>query len=242
MKPDRAAAVECREPCAMIRSGMNLAQIASVLQKDVVHLQRHVAGLYADMECRHRRGGKGVLTQCGEYTSPDKVQWLYVVTISPVRTSLYPMAWYFTGEGIHAVQIDADGPMTHLRPHVLQRYRKRHCPGVSIEEALRQLHWNNYDKASEPCTYQGSPSIASAVHHGFLLGYMVFGDSVVDMHTFFDVDMGMQRGYLRRMRQLLDWRRYYAAMAPKLNSSVTDRYVNWGHGFPLRLERLRRAA
>jgi len=226
----------------MILSGMKLAEIASVLQKDVVHLQRHVAGLHADMESRHRRGGKGVLTQCGEYTSPGKVQWLYVVTISPVRTSLYPMAWYLTSEGIQGVQIDAEGPMTLLRPHVLQRYRKRYCPEADILEALRQLHWQNYDKASELRIHKGQPTIASAVEHGFLLGCLLYNDSVMQVHTFYDVEMGMQDPELRPMRKLLEWRRYYAAMAPKLNSSVTDRYMNWGHGFPLRLERLRRAA
>ncbi|MEO7080558.1 MAG: hypothetical protein ABIY71_03485 [Flavobacteriales bacterium] len=226
----------------MIHSGMHLGEIATVLREDVVHLQRYVAGRYADLERRQRRGGKGVMIQCGAYTSPDEVQWLYVVTISPVRTSLYPMAWYFDSEGIHGVQIDAEGPMTHLRPHVLDQYRARFCPTVDVQAALQQLHWENYDKASVPRTYKGAPSIASAVEHGFLLGVMVYSDTVVDMHTFFDVEMGMQHGSLRSMRQLLEWRRYYVAMAPKVISTETDRYKSWGLGFPLRLERLKKAA
>ena len=226
----------------MINSGMHLGEIASVLREDVVHLQRFVAGRYADTEHRQRRGGKGVMTQCGEYTSPDGVQWLYVVTISPVRTSLYPMAWYSNGEGIHGMQIDAEGPLTHLRPHVLDQYRARYCPDADVQDALRQLHWQNYDKASEPRTYQRKPSVASAVEHGFLLGCMLYDDTVVDVHTFFSVEMGMKKGHLRSTRKNLEWRRYYAAMAPKINSADTERYLNWGLGFPMRLERLRKAA
>jgi hypothetical protein len=44
---------------------------------------------------------------------------------------------------------------------------------------------------------------------------------------------------LREMRKLLEWRRYFAATNPKAKPSG---YVNWGQGFPLRLERLVRAA
>jgi hypothetical protein len=54
--------------------------------------------------------------------------------------------------------------------------------------------------------------------------------------------MGMQDAELRPMRQLLEWRRYYAAAGVKAKGTAADRYLNWGRGFPLRLERLRRAA
>ena len=226
----------------MITSNMHLSDIASALRGDVVHLQRHVAGRYAEMECGHRRNGKGVLKQCGEYTSPTGVQWLFVVIISPTRTTLYPMAWYFTTEGIHGIQLEAKGPLTHLRPHVLDQYRARHCPDVDVMVALRQLHWRNYDKASEPHTYQGKPGIASAVEDGFLLGCMLYNDTVVQVNTFYDVEMGMSNRSLRPMRQLVEWRRYYVATAPKVIPSDADGYASWGQGFPLRLARLRRAA
>ena len=41
------------------------------------------------------------------------------------------------------------------------------------------------------------------------------------------------------MRKLLEWRRYFAATNPK---AKPNGYVNWGQGYPLRLERLVRAA
>ena len=71
----------------MILSDMSLAEIAAVLRKDVGCLQRHVAERYADMERQHRKGGKGVIVQTGEFTSADRVQWVYVITISARKTT-----------------------------------------------------------------------------------------------------------------------------------------------------------
>lgn len=225
----------------MIISNMTLTEIAAALRRDVVGLQRHVAQLYADMERRHRKGGKGVIVQAGEYTSAEQIQWLYVVTISPRKTTLYPLGWYFTREGIHCMQIDAEGPATYLRPHVLDRYRQRYYRDADVLQALKHMHTRNYDKASEPRDYQGRPAIASAVEDGYLLGDTVFGGTVVDYHTFYDVAMGAKERCLRDMRKLLEWRRYYNAITPKGTGDHKDNYVNWGRGFEVRLDRLRAA-
>jgi len=225
----------------MIISSMSLAEIATALRKDVVGLQRHVAGLYWDLERRHRKGGRGVIVQVGEFTSEDLIQWLYVVTISPRKTTLYPLGWYFTREGIHCMQIDADGPATYMRPHVLDRYRQRYYRDADVLEALKKMHTRNYDKASEPREYKGRPAIASAVEDGYLLGEIVCKGDVVDYHTFYDVAMGAKERVLRNMRQLLEWRRYYNAITPKGTGDQKDNYVNWGRGFEVRLERLRAA-
>jgi hypothetical protein len=223
----------------MIVSSMSLTEVAAALRKDVVHLQQHVADKYWELERRHRKGGKGVMVQCGEHTTADRIQWVYVVTISTTKTTLYPMAWYFTRQGIHAFQIDAEGPATYLRPHVLERYRQRYYPDADVLQALRQMHARNYDKASEPREYQGRPTIASAVEDGYFLGDHLYSGTVVDYHTFYDVPMGAKLPALREMRKLLEWRRYFAATNPK---AKPNGYVNWGQGFPLRLERLVRAA
>ena len=225
----------------MILSSMSLTEIAAALRKDVVDLQRHVAGLYWDMERRHRKGGKGVIVQAGEFTSAERIQWLYVVTISPRKTTVYPLGWYFTREGIHCIQIDAEGPATYMSPHVLERYRQRFYKDADVLEALRQMHVRNYDRASEPRDYQGRPAIASAVEDGYLLGDIVFNGDLVDYHTFYDVAMGAKDRRLCDMRKLLEWRRYYNAITPKGTGDRKDNYVNWGRGFEVRLERLRAA-
>lgn len=225
----------------MILSDMSLAEIAAVLRKDVGCLQRHVAERYADMERQHRKGGKGVIVQTGEFTSADRVQWVYVITISARKTTLYPLGWYFTRQGIHCMQIDAEGPVTYLRPHVLDRYRQRYYKDADVLEALRRMHARNYDKASEPRSYQGRPGIASAVEDGYLLGDTVCDGAVIDYHTFYDVSMGAKQAVLRNMRKLLEWRRYFNAVTPKGCGDEQNNYVNWGRGFELRLERLRAA-
>ncbi len=226
----------------MILSSMSLAEIAAALRKDVVDLQRHVAEEYWEMERHHRRGGKGVIQKFGDHTSSGLVQWMYTITISSNKTTLYPMGWYFTGQGLHCMQIDAEGPATYIRPHVLDRYRQRFFRDADCIGALREMHKRNYDKACEPQMYQGRPSIASAVQDGYFLGDRVANNSVVDIHTFYDQAMGDKRPQLRKMRQLLEWRRYYIATTPRIGNNQRDNYVSWGLGFPVRLERLHRAA
>lgn len=225
----------------MIRSDMSLAEIAAVLRKDVVDLQRLVAERYWELERNHRKGGKGVIVQVGEFTSDDRIQWVYVVAISPRKTTLYPMAWYFTREGIHCMQIDAEGPATYMRPHVLERYRQRFYKTADVLEAMRQMHTRNYDKASEPRAYNGHPGIAGVVEDGYFMGESLFSGTVVDYHTFYDVAMGAKRPEMRNMRKLLEWRRYYSAMTPKGSGDQATDYVNWGRGYQVRLERLRAA-
>jgi len=226
----------------MIISSMSLSEVAATLREDVVELQRHLAEKHWELEKRHRKSGKGVLVEVGEFTSTDQVQWVYVVTISTSKTVLYPLGWYFTREGIHAFQIDAEGPATYLRPHVLDRYRKRYFPDADVLGALRRMHNRNYDKASEPRLYRGKPGIASAIEDGYILGDVVYGGTVMDYHTFYDVEMCGKEPALRGMRKLLEWRRYFTATTLKISSNQPDNYVNWGQGFPIRLERLRRAA
>ena len=223
----------------MIHSSMTLPEVAAALQKDVVHLQQHVADRLWDLERNHRKTGKGVMVQCGEFTSAARIQWVYVVTISTSKTILYPLGWYFTTKGIHAFQIDAEGPATYLRPHVLDRYRQRYYRDADVMQALRQMHARNYDKASEPRDYQGKPAIASAVEDGYFLGDTVCDGTIVDYHTFYDVAMGGKEKALQNMRKLLEWRRYFVATSHKAKA---EGFVNWGQGFPVRLERLRRAA
>lgn len=226
----------------MILSSMSVAEIAAVLRKDVVDLQRHVADRHWELERHHRKGGKGVLTQFGEFTSLGRVQWMYVVTISTTKTTLYPLGWYYTRQGLHCMQIDADGPATMIRPHVLDRYRQRYFRDADCIGALLEMHKRNYDKACEPRDYRGKPAIACSVEDGYFLGDRVANNTVVDFHTFYDVPMGAKEKALRDMRKLLEWRRYFTATNPKIGSNQPDSYVNWGLGFPMRMERLHRAA
>lgn len=226
----------------MIVTRMSLPEIAAVLRKDVGDLQLHVAERYWELERHHRKSGKGVLTQFGQFTSEGRVQWMYVVTISTSKTTLYPLGWYYTTLGLHCMQIDAEGPATYIRPHVLDRYRVRYFRDADCIGALLEMHKRNYDKACEPRQYQGKPAIASAVEDGYFLGDRVENDSIVDLHTFYDVQMGAKNPVLRDMRKLLEWRRYFTATATRIGSNQPDNYVNWGHGYPVRLERLHRAA
>lgn len=139
------------------------------------------------------------------------------------------------------MQIDAEGPATYIRPHVLDRYRQRYYRDADVLEALKHMHTRNYDKASEPREYKGKPAIASAIEDGYLMSDRVLNGGVLDYHTFYDVKMGAQEKALRDMRKLLEWRRYYNAITPKGTGDQKDNYVNWGRGFEVRLERLRAA-
>lgn len=230
--------------CAVIVPSMSLAEVAAALRKDVVHLQRHVAERHVDAEERQRKQGlKGVVVEQGEYTSPDRIQWYYVITITSRKTTLYPMGWYFTKEGIHLMQVDPDGPATYIQPHVLERYRQRFYKDAEVLAAAGHFHLRNYDKASQPRDYQGRPdTVASAIEDGYLLGQLKQDENVIHYHTFYDVAMGTKDATLKGMRQLLEWRRYFTAHTPNDKSDPGKDYLNWGRGFQVRLQRLRRAA
>ena len=233
-----------KSECAVIVSSMTLAEVGAALRKDVVQLQRHVAERFADAEERQRKQGlKGVVVESGEFTSPDRIQWHYVVTISSRKTTLYPMGWYFTQEGIHLVQVDQEGPATYIGPHVLERYRQRYYKDAEVLTAAGHFHLRNYDKACQPREYRNLPdTIASAIEDGYLLGQLLKEENVVRFHTFYDVDMGTKEACLKDMRRLLEWRRYYSAVTPNSKGDQKTDYVSWGRGFELRLQRLRRAA
>ena len=223
---------------------MSLAEVALALRKDVALLQQHVAERFAEVEERQRKQGlKGVVVEHGEYTSPDRIMWHYVITISSRKTTLYPMGWYFTQEGIHLMQIDQDGPATYIQPHVLERYRQRYFKDAEVLTAAGLFHQRNYDKACEPRSYLNNPdSIASAIEDGYLLGQLLKQENVIRFHTFYDVEMGAKYPELKGMRRLLEWRRYYNAVTPNGKGDQQKNYVNWGRGFEVRLQRLKRAA
>lgn len=223
---------------------MGLAEVAAALRKDVAHLLSHVANAHARDEMDQRKhGAKGIRTLHGEFESPDLYLWHYVLTISSRKTTIYPMGWYFNSQGVHMMQLDAEGPATYIGPHVLERYRQRYFKDADVLEAIQRFHQRNYDKASEPRPYQHySNGIAAAIDDGYLLGELLERENLVHYHTFYDVPMGAKNPTLKGMRQLLEWRRYFTAMTPNGTGGGSDRYVNWGRGFEVRLERLRNAA
>lgn len=183
-----------------------------------------------------------MVVEHGEYTSPDRIMWHYVVTLSSRKTTLYPMGWYFTQEGIHLMQIDDVGPATYIQPHVLERYRQRYFKDAEVLTAAGLFHQRNYDKACEPREYRNIPdTIATATEDGYLLGQLLKPANVIRFHTFYDVEMGAKHG-LAHMRRLLEWRRYYNAVTPNGKADPQTNYVSWGRGFEVRLQRLRRAA
>ena len=223
---------------------MSLAEVALALRKDVAHLQQHVAERFADAEERQRKQGlKGVVVEHGEYTSPDRIQWHYVVTISSRKTTLYPMGWYFTQEGIHLMQIDQDGPATYIQPHVLDRYRGRYYKNAEVLATAGHFHLRNYDKASQAREYRGLPdTVASAIEDGYLLGQLLKDENVIFYHTFYDVEMGAKYPCLKGMRQLLEWRRYFTAVTPNGKGDPQKDFVNWGRGYEVRLQKMRKPA
>lgn len=228
----------------MIISSMSLSEVVGALRKDLGYLLGHVALEHVNKEIEVRRGNtKGVQLVVGEYTSPDCCQWHYILAFSSRKTTLYPVGWYFDRQGIHLMQLDADGPATYMGPHVLERYRQRFFKDADVLTAMKKFHERNYDKASEPRDYKDNPnSIASAIEDGYLLGQMLSDANVVRYHTFYDVVMGEKVSGLKELRRLLEWRRYFNAMTPSGKKGSAQEYVNWGRGFEIRLERLCRAA
>ncbi len=191
----------------MIRSHMSPCQVAAAARKDVGHLLQHVEEKYADLvrNCPNV-GDDRLLRRSGHFTTRKGLQWVYVITATDGRITIYPLLWYATTSGIGALQVDAEGPASYFQPHVMDRYLKRYLRQGDLRNALREFHLKNYDKVYLRHTYKGNDNCyAAVIDDGYVAGELQQKGALVYFRTFYDLVRGHRR--FGEMRPALSWRK-----------------------------------
>ncbi len=228
---------------AMIRSGMTPTQVASAARKDVGQLRQHVLEKHADLVglCP-KTNSTEVVERGGKFSSTKGLQWVYVITAYKGSVTLYPLLWYATTEGIHAMQIDAEGPAQYFQPHVLDRYLKRYLHRKGGRDgAIRQFHKHNYDKVFQPDTYKGDrESFVAVIDDGYVVGENLRDQAIVYFRTFYNKTIGRKR--FGELRSALKWRALMKSIALEHKGRRDTPHTGWGRGYPVVFAPLRAAA
>ena len=215
----------------MIRSHMNLTQVAAAARKDVGQLLRYAAVKHADLErlCP-KAANDDIVRRSGHFTSRKGLQWIYVVVASHGRVTIYPLLWYATTHGVSALQIDAEGPASFFQHHVMARYIERYLRRGDLLNALREFHLHNYNKVFHPDTYKNNAdSFAAASEEGYVVGEYVKSDALVFFRTFYDQTTGGKRfGHLRAS---LKWRDAFSTVVFEHVGRRDTPHVAWGRGY-----------
>ena len=226
----------------MIRSNMTLPQVAAAARKDVGQLLRHVEEKHGYLVTSTPAHKAKPVVKSGLFTSKKGLEWIYVVSASQSRVTIYPLLWYATTKGTCAMQVDAEGPASYFAPHVLVRYTERFLRrGGDLINALREFHLRNYDKASQPCNYKGDrENYTAVIDHGYVAGEYQREDALVYYRTFYDLNRGRKRfGELRTAQDLrLLMHTVYFEHVGRRDTP----HFAWGRGYPFRAERWRKAA
>lgn len=225
----------------MIVPTMTLPEVADAARRDLVHLQRRIERDRVRMERRHLRNGRHEpLAGFGEYTSPDQLRWMYVLTVTPRRTMLYPLVWYLSRHGLHALHIAEDGIDVHYAPGVLQRYREHRDPGADVLQALRNFFLRNHAVVAEPTpnARYGPKAIAGLLDQGLVLGVHDRESGIALFNTYVPAQQLRQEQEELALR--LDLRRYFAHPTP--DQVQATRYFHELEDLMARLEQLDRPA
>ena len=227
----------------MIRSQMTPTQVASAARKDVGQLRQHVLEKHADLACLCPKVNSiEVVERGGTFSSSKGLQWVYVIAAYKGTFTLYPLLWYATTEGIHAMQIDAEGPAQYFQPHVLDRYLNRylHRKGGRIG-AIRQFHKHNYEKVFQPDTYKNDrDSYVAVIDDGYVVGENLRDQAIVYFRTFYNQTIGHKR--FGELRAVLNWRSSMKSFAFEHKGRSDTPHTAWGRGYPVHFEQLRSAA
>ena len=226
----------------MITSNMSLCKVAAAARKDVGQVHRHAAEKHGDLALICRKGpNHSEVVRVGAFTSQKHLQWVYVITAVQGRITLYPLLWYVTSDGVHALQLDAEGPASYFQPHVVDRYILRYCKKDDLPTALRIFHRRNYDKACHPDTYKGDrDNYAAVLEDGYVAGEYLKKDAIVHYRTFYDMVAGHER--FGHLRPLLEWRDRMTSVVFDHTGRRETPHVAWCRGYPMRLEQMVKAA
>ena len=219
----------------MIRSTMTPAQVAAIARKDVGQVVRHAETKHAALlkQCPPP-DSKELLVRSGTCTTTKGIQWIYVITATQGRTTIYPLLWYLTTKGVCAMQVDAEGPASFFQEHVMHRYLLRYHKQGDLMNALREFHLRNYAKSFHPDDYKHDrDTYVAASDDGYVAGELRRQQALVYFRTFYDERTGRRRfGELRAaLTWQVVWHKVRHAHMPRRDTP----HIAWGRGYDLKL-------
>ncbi|MFN6178278.1 MAG: hypothetical protein ACK46G_12160 [Flavobacteriales bacterium] len=226
----------------MIRSHMSPGQVAAAARKEVGQLLRHVEEKHAGLvRTCPKVGDDRLLRRSGHFTTRKGLQWVYVITATEGRITIYPLLWHATTTGICALQVDAEGPASYFQQHVMDRYLKRYLRQGDLRNALREFHLKNYDKVYLRHTYKGDENCCAAViDDGYVAGEFQQKAALVYFRTFYDLVTGHRR--FGDMRSALTWRQALSKVQFQHAGRRQAPPEAWGRGYPRTVAEVRMAA
>lgn len=218
----------------MIRSSMSPAQVAAIARKDVGQVLRHAKAKHAALVERcPAPDSKELLVRSGHFTSSKDLQWIYVITATQGKVSIYPLVWSPTTKGVRAMQLDDKGPASFYQEHVMDQYLARYLKRGTLNNALREFHLKNYVKTYLPDDYKNNPhAYVAASDDGYVAGELQRDDAVVYMRTFYDERTGKNR--FGECRAALNWQVVWHTVSQARTPRRDTPHIAWGRGYDLR--------
>jgi hypothetical protein len=226
----------------MIRSNMSPRQVAAYARKEVGQVLRHAVLEHPDFAERcPSKCDKRIISICDRTTSARGLEWIYVMTATQGRITVYPLLWWATTKGNCAMQLDALGPASYFQEHVMVRYIERYLLEGDLYHALKRFHSFNYAKACQPNIYKGDrENYVAVIDDGYVAGELCRKEAVVHFRTFYDKCSGEKRfGHLRPAGE---WQQLMLNVAFDHNGRRDTPHHAWGRGYQVEPFRARLAA
>lgn len=218
----------------MIRSTMSPAEVAAIARKEVGQVLRHAQAKHAKLVARcPGPDSKELLVRSGYHTTKKDLHWIYVITATQGKVSIYPLLWYPTTKGVCAMQVDDKGPASYYQEHVMDRYLESYLERRTLMNALREFHLKNYLKTYLPDTYKNNAdAFVAASDDGYVAGELRRDDAVVFFRTFYDEHRGKRR--FGECRAALNWQVVWHTVRFERTPRRDTPHIAWGRGYDLR--------
>lgn len=215
----------------MIRSNMTPRQVAAYARKEVGQVLRHAVLEHQELAERcPPKCDKRIVSLCDQFTSIRDVGWIYVLSATQGRMTVYPLLWWATTKGICAMQLDALGPASFFQEHVMQRYIERYLGDGDLYHALKRFHTFNYAKACHPSIYKGyRENYVAVIDDGSVAGELCANEEVVHFRTFYDKRSGEKR--FGHFRPASEWQHLMLNVQFDHHSRRDTPYHAWGRGY-----------
>jgi hypothetical protein len=217
----------------MIRSHMTPRQVAAEARKEVGQVLRHAVAEHQDLvESCPPKCDKRIISLTDRCMTDGGLEWIYALTATQGRTTVYPLLTWVTTKGTAAMQVDAIGPAFYFQEHVMDRYIQRYIGKGDLYHALKLFHSSNHIKACQPYTYKGDrENYVAVIDDGYVAGEWCPKGALVHFRTFYDKISGEKR--FGHLRPACEWQHQMLNVDFEHSGRRNTPHHAWGRGYQL---------